>query len=216
MELPFTRHQFLEVFAAYNESLWPFVIVLWIATFVSVFGLMRNLVGARFIVVLLITHWIWNALAYHAAFFTKINRAAWIFAGLFLIEAALLVWHGVLNARLEFARRRPSRQFISWILLVYALAYPALVWADGHRPPQMPTFGVPCPTTILTIGFFLSAKDPLPRVLTFIPILWAFIGGSAAFLLGVHADLALLTSGLVLLVEICRPLSHESHHVDRT
>jgi hypothetical protein len=81
----------------------------------------------------------------------------------------------------------------------------------------MPIFGVPCPTTILTIGFFLSAKDPLPRMLTVIPILWAFIGGSAAFLLGVHADLALLVSGIILLVDIGRPLSrYKSRGVDRT
>lgn len=59
---------------------------------------------------------------------------------------------------------------------------------------------MPCPTTILTIGFFLSADRPVSAAVAFIPILWAFIGGSAAFLLGVRTDLILLAAGLGFLL----------------
>ena len=38
-------------------------------------------------------HWIWSALAYHAAFFTRINPAAWVFAALFLLLRAFF-WRG--------------------------------------------------------------------------------------------------------------------------
>jgi len=38
-----------------------------------------------------------------------------------------------------------------------------------------------------------------------IPILWSIIGGSAAFLLGVHADLMLLVAGMILLLYTVRP-----------
>ena len=95
MALPFTREQFLEVFAAYNGALWPFVVILWAATALGVVGVMRNRLGARFVVVLLIVHWTWSALAYHAAFFSRINPAAWFFSGLFIIQATLLLCHGV-------------------------------------------------------------------------------------------------------------------------
>jgi hypothetical protein len=158
MALPFTRDQFLEVFAAYNDELWPFAVILWVATLFSVLGVIWDLLGARFVVVLLVVHWTWNALPYHAAFFSKINPAAWFFSGLFLIEATLLLWHGVIGDRLEFPRGRSLRYFVSRMLVIYALAYPAVAWADGYRMPQSPSFGVPCPTTILTIGLPITQR----------------------------------------------------------
>src|SRR5688572_3985311 len=36
---------------------------------------------------LLAWHWAWSAVAYHMAFFTRINPAAWPFAALFLVFA---------------------------------------------------------------------------------------------------------------------------------
>ena len=43
---------------------------------------------------------------------------------------------------------------------------------------------------------------PVPSILMPIPIVWAFIGGSAAFLLGVRADLMLLAGGFVLIASV--------------
>jgi hypothetical protein len=70
------------------------------------------------------------------------------------------------------------------------------------RTPRLPTFGVPCPTTILTIGFLLATDRLLPRSVAVVPLVWAFIGGSAAFLLGVRADAMLLAAGIVLAIDI--------------
>jgi hypothetical protein len=68
---------------------------------------------------------------------------------------------------------------------------------------------VPCPTTILTIGFLLAVDRSLPRLVAVIPLLWAFIGGSAAFLFGVRADLMLLAAGVALAVDLIRPRHEE-------
>jgi hypothetical protein len=93
-----------------------------------------------------------------------------------------------------------ARKGVGVLLAAYSLAYPFLTMAMGHAYPASPTFGLPCPTVILTIGLLLSARGRLPWSLTTIPILWGFIGGSAAALVRVQADYALLAAGAALLI----------------
>jgi Family of unknown function (DUF6064) len=62
---------------------------------------------------------------------------------------------------------------------------------------KIPTFGLPCPTTIFTAGLLLLAA-PHSRTLAIVPIVWSVVGGSAAFLLGVSADYALPVAGAAL------------------
>ena len=196
MPLPFTREQFLDVFADYNDALWPLAVALWLLTAAAFMSLRRGAADdRRAIGFLLALHWLWAGVAYHAAFFSTINPAAWLFAGFFLVEAGLLAWHGVVRADLRFSAGSSLRHISSRVLIVYALMYPVLVWLDGLRYPWMPTFGVPCPTTILTIGFLLAADPPVPVGLLVIPLLWTVIAGSASFALGIHADLMLLAAG---------------------
>lgn len=49
------------------------------------------------------------------------------------------------------------------------------------------------------------ARESTPRSLGLIPLAWTVVGGSAAFILGVHVDLALLLVGAVLLVSLVVP-----------
>ena len=70
--------------------------------------------------------------------------------------------------------------------------------------PRTPTFGVPCPTTLFTVGI-LMMSTPMYRRLLVIPLLWTFIGGSAALLLGVTTDFVLLAAGVLLLVYMAAP-----------
>ena len=206
MPLPFTPDAFFDVFAAYNQRLWPFALVLWLLTAYALVVLTRaRPVQPWFIPGLLAIHWAWAGLAYHAAFFSRINPAAWGFSGLFLLEAGLLLWHGVVHRRLQLSRGPFFRQILSWGLIAYALMYPAIARAEGHAFPRLPTFGVPCPTAILTVGFLLAADRSLPRLVAVIPLMWAFIGGSAAFLLGVRADLMLVAAGIALAVDMNHP-----------
>ena len=199
MMLPFTRDQFLAVFADYNQSLWPIAVTLWVLTAwaLSRSG-ERTRDQRRSLSFLLAVHWVWSAVAYHAAFFAAINPAAMLFSVLFLLEAVLLVWYGVMRDDLLFGTSGPVRRRTSQGLIAYALAYPALNWLDGHRYPWLPTFGVPCPTTILTIGFLLGATPPVPRPVVVVPILWGIIGGSAALLLDMHVDVMLLLASMGL------------------
>jgi hypothetical protein len=203
--LPFTRDAFLDVFAAYNAAWWPLAIVLWLTTAAALVHAGRRGAAAGAVVASVLTlQWICAGVVYHAWFFTRINPAAWLFAALFLTEAGLLAWRGV-RGGLRYVDRRPLRFGAGALIVAYALLYPAIVLLTGGEYPRVPTFGVPCPTTIATIGFLVAADRPIPRTLTIIPIVWAAIGGSAAFLLGVPADLMLLASGVVLLVDALTP-----------
>src|SRR5687768_17487235 len=156
--MPFTADAFLDVFAAYNKALWPFAVVSWaitvvvVALFVS--GRPRSTALLR---ILLAGHWLWAGVMYHAFFFAAINPAAWVFAAVFVINAILLLTVRPFDSS-SAARRGSTRHAISTVLMVYALLYPAVAWADGFIYPRMPTFGVPCPTTILTIGFLIAVS----------------------------------------------------------
>ena len=178
------------------------MVVLWLAT---VCGLVAFVLGrtasGRVLSLGLAAHWAWAGITYHLVFFSKINRAAWLFSGLFLTQAILLVWYSRDRVQFRLPRDRSLRHRVSQLLIIYALAYPLLALVEGNNLPRSPTFGVPCPTTILTIGFLLTAES-VPLAITIIPILWAFIGGSAAFLLGVRTDLALLAAGIGLLTDV--------------
>ena len=205
MEVPFSRDQFLDVFAAYNVVLWPAAVALWAATLAAVIQLVRGRAGSAGFAALLALHWAWSGVAYHARFFSGINPAAWLFAALFVAQAAALAWTGVVRRRVRFDWHRSSRHALAGVLLLFALAYPGLALATGHAWPRTPTFGVPCPTTLLTAGLLLAAVPPVPTWLVVIPVLWSIVGGSAALLLGVVPDLMLFVAGAGLVVFAVAP-----------
>ena len=200
MHLPFTKEQFFDLFADYNMRLWPVLIGLWIASVaVSVLLLSSRRPPNRWISGILALHWGWSALAYHVAFFTRINPAAWMFAMLFLVQAALFVWVGIVHPRLSFAPSRNGWTMVAWLFVTYALVYPAINAVQHLSVSRIPTFGVPCPTTIFTAGLLMLAA-PRWRLLSIIPVTWSFVGGSAAFLLNVRADYALPIAGIALAI----------------
>ena len=201
MQLPFTKEQFFDLLAAYNAGLWPALLALWIASvLVSMLLLLdRTPPNNADISALLAAHWAWSALAYHVGFFTRINQAAWGFAALFLLQAAVFFWAGAVHGRLSFAPWRNAWAPVAWGLVAYALVYPAINAAQHPSVSSIPTFGVPCPTMIFTAGMLLLAT-PRSWRLAIVPVIWSFIGGSAAFLLGVRADYGLPIAGIALAI----------------
>ena len=200
MQLPFTKEQFFDLFVAYNEALWPAVVALWIASMVVVaLRLSARHQHDRWVSALLVWHWAWSALAYHAAFFTRINPAAWLFAAVFLGQAVLVFRVGVVQRRLSFAPWGSAWAPLAWGLIVYSLAYPAINAFDHRSLVRIPTFGLPCPTTIFAAGVLMLAT-PRCWSLSVVPVIWAAIGGSATFLLGVYADVALPIAGIALAI----------------
>jgi hypothetical protein len=200
VQLPFTREAFFDLLADYNVALWPAVAALWVASvLVCAWLLASRRPPNRWISGLLAGHWAWAAVAYHIAFFTRINPAAWLFAAIFLVQAAFFLWFGVVRDQLSFTSRRTTWGPVGWILVLYALVYPAINAVQHDSLLRIPTFGLPCPTTIFTGGLILLAS-PRSRALAIVPMIWSVIGGSAAVLLGVSADYALPLTGVALAV----------------
>jgi hypothetical protein len=215
MQLPFTREQFFDLLAAYNEALWPAAVGLWIASAVIVaLRLSARRPHDRWISGLLVGHWAWSALAYHVAFFTRINPAAWLFAALFLGQAVLFFRVGVVQRRLSFAPWGNAWAPLAWGLIGYSLAYPAINAIDHLSLLRIPTFGLPCPTTIFTAGVLMLATPRSWRLST-VPVIWSAIGGSATFLLGVHADVALPITGMALAIFSVRRTTPEQLRASR-
>lgn len=200
MALPFTNQEFFDLLAAYNAAFWPAAVALWAASALAVVGLFSSRRAYdRWISALLALQWAWSAIAYHIVFFTRINPAAWLFAGLFLLQGALFASSGVIRGTLSFESSRSRWTPISWLLMVYALLYPAINAVEHGSVTRIPTFGLPCPTAIFTAGLLLRTSPP-STFLAVVPIVWSAIGGSAAFLLGVSADYALPVAGVVLVL----------------
>jgi hypothetical protein len=194
MNIPFTREEFLAVFAEYNLAVWPAPLVLSALALTAVaFALIPRPNGSsRVAAVLLAALWLWAGAVYHAKFFTALNPAGYLFAALFVAQAALIVRVAFVSRQLSFAPAWSPGGVAGAVLMVYALIlYRATGLMIGHMYPASPTFGVPCPVTIFTFGLLLWARPAFPRVLLVIPTLWAAVGTVAALQLGMVEDYAL-------------------------
>jgi hypothetical protein len=204
MDLPFTRAQFFDVFAAYNLAVWP---AQWVLACLAI--AMAAAVGwsplraGHAVAYGLALLWAWTAVAYHLPFLRAINPAAPWFAVLCLASAAAFAILGGVRGGLAFQPVRGARAWVGWTVVVYALlGYPLVGALAGHVFPHAPTFGLPCPTTLFTVGLLLLAAPGLHRALVVGPLAWACIGTSAAFALEVPQDYGLLAAagiGLFLL-----------------
>ena len=199
--MPFTRAEFFDVFTRYNEAVWPVQLVLLMLGFAALLfaaaGTPRASIASG---VALAALWAWMGLVYHLAFFRAINPAASLFGAAFVIQGVLIFGYTVGGRRTEFRAHRDAGSVAGIGIIAYAMiAYPLIGYLSGHRYPAMPTFGVPCPTTIFTLGMLVLVKPPLPPILLVVPVLWAAIATSAALSLGVHEDLGLPVSALIVI-----------------
>ena len=128
MGAPFTAEQFFDVFRHYNVSVWPMQSILLAVAVVLVALALAWPRSSRVVLLGLAVLWVWMALAYHVAFFADLTPAAYLFAAAFLVEAALLAWHGLRTRRLHFAvSRERSMTVVGGALITFALiGYPAI------------------------------------------------------------------------------------------
>ena len=215
MRIPFTSDEFLGVFAAYNQAVWPLPLIFAIAAILSVLIVLKNDTRSQWIVPgLLSVLWVWMGVVYHLTFFTSINPAAYVFGSVFILQGLLFLFAGLFRKSIRFRFEMKWTNVVALFVLAYGLIlYPLIGYWSGRAYPHMPTFGVPCPTTIFTFGVLLLSVNRVPWYLIIIPCLWSVIGFTAALKLSITEDYGLLISCLVaipLLILKPRPLPAES------
>ena len=202
MDLPFSLTDFLNVFKDYNQSVFPLQIIFYLIAFLCIYLLFtENKNATRIISIVLSFFWLWMGIVYHIIFFSGINKAAYIFGGLFILQGIMFAGCGLIRKKLSFAYTKSTMNIAGIILIAYALIiYPVLGHNLGHAYPYSPTFGLPCPTTISTFGILLFTSRKMPMHLLIIPLLWSVIGFTAAFTLTIYEDIGLIVAGVTALV----------------
>ena len=199
MNLPFTTGQFLDLFGAYNATIWPMQYLLIFRAVAVVAAVVKPARFTALPALVLALLWGWSGLVYHLTFFRTINGAALIFGMLFVIQAAVM---GLEARSMVFRFTRSWRGWTGATLVAYALVlYPVISYFVGHRYPETPTFGAPCPLTIFTLGVLLWAESPRWHVAA-IPLVWSLIGTSAAVSLGMREDFGLGAAALVYVAAV--------------
>lgn len=204
MNIPFTAEQFFNVFAQYNNTIWPMQFVLNLLGLAALFfAIWKAKYTNRIVSAILAFLWLWTGIVYHITFFSSINKPAYVFGSLVILQGILFFATGTVYQKISFKPQLDAYSIVGGILLLYGLLiYPILGYFLGHIYPYSPTFGAPCPTTIFTFGLLLWTDGKFPKYLLAIPVIWSLIGFSAAFQWGVMEDIMLLISALVASVMI--------------
>ena len=195
MKFPFTIEEFLDVFKQYNLDVWPAQMVFVLLALLCVYFILTNKsYKTRMVTSILAFYWLWMGLVYHLLFFALINPAAYLFAGLFMVQGILFFIHGVFRNPVSISHPKINIWAGSFLIAYALLIYPIIGYYAGHVYPFTPTFGLPCPTTIFTFGIILLTGQKWPISLMIIPLAWSILGLSAALYLGMYEDIGLFLS----------------------
>jgi hypothetical protein len=208
----FSLHSYYRLFELYNAAIWPAQIVV-LALGLAMLVLLRRaeLRRGRLIAAILAACWLWIAIAFHAHRYATLTWSARYFAWGFGLEAALLIWTGVVRGRLVFERRPLGLSIILFALVVHPLIIVALFSRTWR---QVEIFGVaPDPTAIATLGVLLLATGRVRWELMVLPLLWCAISG--ATLLSMKApDAGIPLAAAVLVVSLAawQTLAHRQEN----
>lgn len=199
MNFPFSTEQFLEVFKSYNENIFPLQIIFYLGAFFILYQLFKKQKNSdKIITSVLSFFWLWIGIVYHITYFSTINKAAYLFGSLFVLQGIIFFIFGFISNRLIFRYKKNIYNYTGALFILYALIiYPVLGYFLGREYPYSITLGLPCPTTIFTFGILLFTENKISFTVLIIPLLWSIIGFGAALNFSVYEDFGLLISGLI-------------------
>jgi len=199
MKTPFTTEQFFSVFESYNSAVFPAqLILLLLGIFALYMVITQKAKKDRTVGSLLGLFWVWMGVVYHIVFFSPINPAAQVFGALFILQGIFLLIETFKRRKLEFSYTGNLKGNLGLIFILFGLViYPVISYFLAGTVEKTISFGLPCPTTIATFGFFLLTGNKFSKYLVIIPSLWALIGTTAALKFGVYQDFLLIVTAII-------------------
>ena len=197
--LPFTAEILFSSFETYNLALWPLPILAPVLAVALVLPTLRRVRhGDRGIGALLALAWAWVGVGYFILHFAAFDFAAPLYGALFVLQALLLAWIGVVRDRLLF---RFAGDPLGWcglaLALAAALAGPLGDGLLGQGWASARVVGLaPGPTAVFTLGMLLLTAGRTPLHLAILPLLWTLVAGATAWILSIPQDLALPIVGV--------------------
>ena len=157
MNLSFTEEQFLNNFAQYNTDASPSLIILYLLAGIALYLVFcKRVYSDKVISGILAFLWLWVGVVYYIIYFSSINKTAYLFGLLFIVQAGMFLKYGVLDRKFSFRFNKDIYGFTGMAMVLYGLLiYPAFGYLIGHVYPYQQIFGVSCPTTIFTFGLLL-------------------------------------------------------------
>jgi len=179
--LLFSPRTYDRLIELYNASIWPAQIVA-IGLGLTIWALLSRAIASsgRFVAAVLAASWLWVGIVFQMNRYATINWAATYFGWAFVVEAALLLWLGVVRARLTFGQPADRAGWLGLGMFLFALwAQPLTELLLGRSWRRVEIFGVaPDPTVIATLGLLMLASGPGRRTLIFIPVIWCLVSGA--------------------------------------
>jgi hypothetical protein len=205
--LLFSPRTYYRMFELYHQQIWPIQVGA-AGSVAAILVLLRrdSEWGRRTIAGLLAAWWLWVGIAFHLGRYSTINWAARYFAALFVVQAALLVWQGIVRARL---RTVLSRDRAGWMAVgLFAVAVilePVASRVAGRTWTQAELVGLtPDPTAIATLALLALVTPRSPRLLLIIPVLWCAIGAATLWALGSAEAWIVIVAGISGLILAAR------------
>jgi hypothetical protein len=206
--LLFSPRTYYQLFELYNTDVWPLQFVTLALGLAIAFLIWRPRASSgRAIAAILAALWLLVAWAYLLERYDTINWAARYVAIAFVLQAALLVWTGLIRDRLRFGTSDPQTPLIpakagiqspgrrlpifkNWVpafagtsgiglvLLLYAIAiHPLIAPLTGRPITQAEIFGLAPDPTAIATLGILLAAARPPPHLFAIPVLWCLVTG---------------------------------------
>lgn len=206
MKTPFTTEQFFNVIENYNSFVFPMQFII-LALGAGLMGLVISSKKSKTRVPGIFTGllWVWIGIFYHLLFFTSINKAAYIFGSLFILQGIFILAETFFKNRLDTLTENKKQKVAGLILIFYGVVvYPVISYFSEGSLVGTISLGLPCPSTIITFGVFLIYGKNISRYLLIIPTLWSLIGISAAINFGVYQDFVMLIAAILASVFLLR------------